>query len=54
MALTKPPSVQYSFENYAQELELIREANRVAKENLKDKEEKAKRCYDKKTRERCT
>lgn len=48
-ALTKPPSVQYNLENYTQELKGVWAANR-AKENLKDEKEKAKRYYDKKTK----
>lgn len=38
-------------ENYAQELkERLRAANRVARENLREKKEKAKRYYDKNAR----
>ena len=48
-ALSKPPKLTYSYEDYAQELrERIRATNQVAREHTKHEKEKAKQQFDKK------
>jgi len=51
-ALTKPSKPTYNYDNYAQKLkERLRATNQLAKEHLKKEKEKAKRNYDKNTKE---
>ena len=51
-ALTKPPKLTYSYEDYAKELrERIRATNQVAREHTKDEKAKAKLQFDKKSKE---
>lgn len=45
----KPPAIQYNLDNYAHELkERLRVANKVARENLNQEKQIAKKQYDKK------
>jgi hypothetical protein len=50
-ALTRPPKLTYSYEDYAKELrERIRAANQIARENTKDEKAKSKLQFDKKSK----
>jgi transposase InsO family protein len=50
-ALTKPPKLTYTYDNYAQELrERIRATNEIARERTKQEKTKAKQQYDRKAK----
>jgi len=51
-ALTKPPKPTYNYDDYAQELkERLRATNQLAKEHIKEEKLKAKKQYDRNTKE---
>ncbi|KAM0735103.1 Retrovirus-related Pol polyprotein from transposon 17.6 [Formica fusca] len=51
-SLTRPPKPTYNYNDYAQELkERLRATNQLAKEHIKEEKIKAKKQYDKSTRE---
>ncbi|KAM0724355.1 Retrovirus-related Pol polyprotein from transposon 17.6 [Formica fusca] len=51
-SLTRPPKPTYNYDDYAQELkERLRATNQLAKEHIKEEKFKAKKQYDKSTKE---